>query len=118
MVPNAIAQTTAKVKTRSAVTVIFRLPESAVEGRRRPPWPADQRFSRRCRGDPERERDGCEGEGAGRSTVEKDLDWVAAPTATLALDGVKQEFTVAMRPAGPSTVIEMGGSFAGRPSSA
>ncbi|KAF0245707.1 MAG: large extracellular alpha-helical [Planctomycetota bacterium] len=112
---NAIATAEATVKVRASVFAEVRFPESAVEGEKTSAVVLLTNWS------------GAEGEASivlngaetkvkvpARSTAEKDIDWTAAPVASVSVDGAKQDVTVAMRAKGPSAANEKGGAFTAR----
>ncbi|MBI2932748.1 MAG: tetratricopeptide repeat protein [Planctomycetes bacterium] len=111
----AIGTATTELKARAPVTVVFRVPESAVEGEKTSAVALLTNHTSR-----EQEAtlalDGVEVKVKlpARSTREHAFEWTAAESAEFALDGVRQVHAVALRPNGPIDYLEAGGAFTGK----
>ncbi len=111
---NAIAAKTEEIKARAPVTVEVRAPESAVEGEKTSVVALltnhsrqDQEVTLSFGGD-------VKVSVPARSTAERSFEWAAAPSAVFAMDGIRQELKVEMRPEAPSVPAEEGGAFAAK----
>ncbi|HEX7898184.1 MAG TPA: tetratricopeptide repeat protein [Planctomycetota bacterium] len=111
---NLIGRALETLKVRADVTAEIRGPESAVEGEK-----SSIVVLLTNRSGEEREAvvalNGAETrvKVPARSTVERALEWTAAETATVSLDGLSRELRTSIRPR-PSTWTEAGGAFAAR----